>query len=376
MRNFSRRVRSFNPTSLVNNLSHAPQTEEVNFVPRHAFADFGFHPILQANVSARNYPALTPVQDQIIPLMLAGKDAVGLANTGSGKTAAFLLPLIQKVISDKTQKVLIMVPTRELAAQIDQEFKSFAKNTGLSSALCIGGVSIRGQIYTLRYRPQFVIGTPGRLKDLANQQVINFFQFNNVILDEVDRMLDMGFVREITAILSSLPKIRQSACFSATITPEISKILTNFLNSPATVSIWANTPLACISQKIINSGGRPKIDVLHNLLISPGFDKVLVFGRTKFGLEKLAADLGRRGFRVVAIHGNKSQSQRQFSLDQFKNNHVKVLLATDVASRGLDIDNVTHVINYDLPESYEDYVHRIGRTGRANKSGIALTLVD
>lgn len=345
-------------------------------MPRHAFADFGFHPILQANVSARNYPALTPVQDQIIPLMLAGKDAVGLANTGSGKTAAFLLPLIQKVISDKTQKVLIMVPTRELAAQIDQEFKSFAKNTGLSSALCIGGVSIRGQIYTLRYRPQFVIGTPGRLKDLANQQVINFFQFNNVILDEVDRMLDMGFVREITAILSSLPKIRQSACFSATITPEISKILTNFLNSPATVSIWANTPLACISQKIINSGGRPKIDVLHNLLISPGFDKVLVFGRTKFGLEKLAADLGRRGFRVVAIHGNKSQSQRQFSLDQFKNNHVKVLLATDVASRGLDIDNVTHVINYDLPESYEDYVHRIGRTGRANKSGIALTLVD
>jgi superfamily II DNA/RNA helicase len=376
MRNFSRRIRSFNPTALVNNLPKSSQPEEVNFVPRYTFADFGFHPVLQANISSRHYPGLTPIQDQIIPLMLAGKDAVGLANTGSGKTAAFLLPLIQKVLSDKSQRILIMVPTRELAVQIDQEFKSFAKNTGLASVVCIGGVSIRGQIYTLRYKPQFVIGTPGRLRDLANQQVINFYHFNHVVLDEVDRMLDMGFVREITAILSGLPKIRQSACFSATITPEISKILTNFLTSPVTVSIRANAPLACISQKIVNSGGRPKIEILHGLLISPGFNKVLVFGRTKFGLEKLAADLGRRGFRVVAIHGNKSQSQRQFSLDQFKQNRVKVLLATDVASRGLDIDDVTHVINYDLPESYEDYVHRIGRTGRAKKSGIALTLVD
>ena len=269
-----------------------------------------------------------------------------------------------------------MAPTRELAVQIDQEFRIFSRNAGLASGLCIGGVNIRGQIYNLRYKPNFVIGTPGRIKDLASQRVINFFSFNNVVLDEVDRMLDMGFVRDITQIMSSLPKNRQSAFFSATITPEVTKIMNGFLSSPVTVSVRANTTLNNISQEIVKSNGKPKIEILHNLLVSPGFDKVLVFGRTKYGLERLANDLSKRGFSVVAIHGNKSQSQRQRSLEKFKNNHIKVLLATDVASRGLDIDNVTHVINYDLPGSYEDYVHRIGRTGRANKTGIALTLVD
>ena len=311
-----------------------------------------------------------------IPTTSLPDNRSGIANTGTGKTAAFLTPLIQKVMSNRSQRVLILAPTRELAVQIDQEFRIFSRNAGLASGLCIGGVNIRGQIYNLRYKPNFVIGTPGRIKDLASQRVINFFSFNNVVLDEVDRMLDMGFVRDITQIMSSLPKNRQSAFFSATITPEVTKIMNGFLSSPVTVSVRANTTLNNISQEIVKSNGKPKIEILHNLLVSPGFDKVLVFGRTKYGLERLANDLSKRGFSVVAIHGNKSQSQRQRSLEKFKNNHIKVLLATDVASRGLDIDNVTHVINYDLPGSYEDYVHRIGRTGRANKTGIALTLVD
>lgn len=383
MRHFNRyptrqprhRVKSFDPTVLVKNLPQtAPQTQE-DFVPKHSFSDFGFHDILANNIAARKYTALTPIQDQVIPLMISGKDVVGIANTGTGKTVSFLTPLIQKAIKDRSQRVLILAPTRELAVQIEQEFKSFSKNTGLASVLCIGGVSMRGQIYNLRFNPNFVIGTPGRIKDLGNQRVINFILFNNVVLDEVDRMLDMGFVRDITHILTLLPKNRQSAFFSATTTPEVTRIMSGFLNSPVTVSVRANTTLHNISQKIINANGKPKIDVLHELLISPGFDKVLVFGRTKYGLERLANDLSRRGFTVAAIHGNKSQGHRQHSLEQFKNNRVKVLLATDVASRGLDIDNVTHVINFDLPESYEDYVHRIGRTGRANKSGIALTLV-
>ncbi|OGD07260.1 hypothetical protein A2899_03230 [Candidatus Amesbacteria bacterium RIFCSPLOWO2_01_FULL_49_25] len=358
------------------NLPQNAQPVQEAFVPNHSFIDFGFHNVLHANIETRKYTILTPIQDQVIPLLLAGRDVVGIANTGTGKTAAFLTPFIQKVVNDRSQRLLILAPTRELAVQIEQEFRSFSSRMGLFSALCIGGVGMYGQIRSLRQNPNFVIGTPGRIKDLGNQREINFSLFNNVVLDEVDRMLDMGFVRDITEILSLLPKRRQSAFFSATTTPEVTKIMNGFLVSPVTVSVRANTTLQNISQKVVKANGKPKIEILHNLLITPGFDKVLVFGRTKHGLERMAYDLTRRGFAVVAIHGNKSQSQRQRSLEQFKNNRVKVLLATDVASRGLDIDNVTHVINYDLPESYEDYVHRIGRTGRANKTGIALTLVD
>lgn len=384
MKHFSRqsnfhsrhRIKSFDPSILVRNLPQTSPSAPETYTPKHSFPDFGFHPTLQNNILSRNYSAPTPVQDQIIPLMLSGKDVIGIANTGTGKTVSFLTPLIHKVLGDRSQRVMILAPTRELAVQIEQEFKLFAKGTNLNSVLCIGGVSMYGQIYHLRYGPNFIIGTPGRIKDLGNRQVINFYAFNNIVLDEVDRMLDMGFVRDITQILSALSKNRQSAFFSATTTPEVSKIMTGFLNSPVTVSIRTNVPLHNISQKIIKANGKSKIELLHDLLITPGFDKVLVFGRTKHGLERMVADLGKRGFMVAAIHGNKSQSQRQRSLDMFKNNRIKVLLATDIASRGLDIDNVTHVINFDLPESYEDYVHRIGRTGRANKTGIALTLID
>lgn len=374
---FGHRIKSFDPSNLVNSTPNFhPIVAEVAYVAKHSFNEFGFQDRVLANVATKRYTIPTPIQDQTIPLLMEGKDVVGIADTGTGKTAAFLLPLINKTLLDKSQRVLIVAPTRELAVQIEQEFKQFAKNMGMSSTLCIGGVSIRQQVYSLRFNPQFVIGTPGRLKDLGQQGVIRFGTFNNVVLDEVDRMLDMGFIHDVTHILSSLAQNRQSAFFSATTAGDVQVIMRKFLRQPMIISIKSKSVLENISQEVVRTNGKAKIEILHNLLIKEGFDKVLVFGRTKHGLEKLAFDLAKRGFGVAALHGNKSQGQRQRSLDQFRTNRVKVLLATDVASRGLDIENVTHVINYDLPESYEDYIHRIGRTGRANKKGIALTLVE
>ena len=371
----NRRIKNFDPSDLVKNTPLQPAVTVEPYSPQYSFADFGFPQQLLTNITSRNYAALTPIEDQVIPLLQSGKDVVGLANTGTGKTAAFLLPLIKKVVADRSQKVLIMAPTRELATQIEQELRSFSARMGIFSALCIGGVSMTRQIRTLQTNPNFVIGTPGRLKDLAQQRKISFYTFNNVVLDEVDRILDMGFIHSMTAILTALPNNRQSAFFSATMTAEVQQVMTKYLKQPTTVSVKTHTVLENIAQDIVKTNGKAKIEVLHNLLIQQGFDKVLVFGRTKRGLEILATDLFKRGFAIAAIHGNMSQVQRQRSLSEFKNNRVKVLLATDVASRGLDIDDVTHVINYDLPESYEDYIHRIGRTGRAHKRGRALTLV-
>lgn len=374
-RQTTRRIKSFDPSILVKNSPHQSAPPLDVYIANHTFGDFGFSPQLVANIATRNYSTLTPIQDQVIPLLISGKDVVGLANTGTGKTASFLLPFIQKVIQNRTQRVLIMAPTRELAVQIDQEIRSFSLKMGIFSALCIGGVGMYSQIRSLQQNPNFVVGTPGRLKDLAGQRRLNFATFNTVVLDEVDRILDMGFIHDMTEILLALPKLRQSAFFSATMTPQVQRIMNSFLKQPVIVSVKTQTVLTNIAQDVVPTHGKAKTEVLHDLLIKQGFDKVLVFGRTKWGLEKLASDLSRRGLAVVAIHGNKSQGQRQRSLMEFKSNRVKVLLATDVASRGLDIDDVTHVINFDLPESYEDYIHRIGRTGRADKRGMALTLV-
>jgi superfamily II DNA/RNA helicase len=306
---------------------------------------------------------------------MAGKDVVGMANTGTGKTAAFAIPFIQKAMMDNSQKLLVVAPTRELAVQIEQEIRQFTRRMNLGCAVCIGGVGMEGQIRGLAQKPNFVVGTPGRLKDLANQTKLNLGTFNNVVLDEVDRMLDMGFVHDVTNILTRVQARRQTAFFSATIPSGVERIIKNFSSNPEIIRVAPQTNVAKITQEIVKLNGTAKIDVLHNLLRQKGFDKVLVFGRSKFGLERLYRDLYKRGVVSAAIHGNKSQGARQKSLEMFKSNRIKVLLATDVASRGLDIDDITHVINYDLPESYEDYVHRIGRTGRANKSGIALTLV-
>lgn len=370
-----RNVRTFDPSRLMTKAATAP-AEVVEFIPSHAFVDFNLVPQLQQNVQTRGYIHPTPIQDQAIPELLNGRDVIGLADTGTGKTAAFLLPLINKVFQNKNQKVLIVVPTRELAVQIDDEFRQFAVHMGLRSVVCIGGVNIRPQINRLYQNPEFVIGTPGRLRDLEQQRALNFKNYNNVVLDEVDQMLDMGFLREIQHITEQLPLPRQSLFFSATMPASMLPIASRLLDNPVTIAIKSRDVLSNISQEMIKLAGRPKIEVLDSLLRQDEFEKVLVFMRTKFAAEKLTNLLVGLGVKTASIHGNKSQNQRQRAIEDFKHSYVQVLVATDVASRGLDIDDVSHVINYDLPETHEDYIHRIGRTGRANKIGKALTFLD
>ncbi len=340
------------------------------------FSDFSLNPALLKNIELKGYSTPTAIQDQAIRPLLDGRDVVGVADTGTGKTAAFLLPLIQKMLVDNKERVLIVLPTRELAVQVESEFRDLSKNTYLRSAVCIGGIGIGSQINKLQKNPNLIVGTPGRLLDLEERRKINFSVFKTIVLDEVDRMLDMGFVKDVSKIVSKLSTPRQSLFFSATLPNEAQKILRTFTHNPVFLTIKTQAVANNIDQDIVRLNGREKLQVLNELLHGREFEKVLVFGRTKRGIDKIAKNLVQKRVTVAVIHGNKSQSQRQRALDQFKNNKVKVLLATDIASRGLDISDVTHVVNYDLPESYEDYIHRIGRTGRANKKGKALTFVD
>ena len=366
-------IKSFNPTDLISK----PVSGEKNPLLSHSFADFQISDQLKRNIIERGYKTPTPIQDQAIPFVLEGRDLIGIANTGTGKTAVFLIPLINKVLKDRRQKVLIVTPTRELAVQIRDEFFAFSKSLSIYCALCIGGVNITRQKNDLKRNPNFVIGTPGRIQDLLRSRNLNLFNFGSVVLDEADRMVDTGFINDIRHIISLLSKTRQSLFFSATIDGKIREILSSFVKNPVTVSVKIREITENIEQKTVKTIDRSKkIDQLHNLLIQKEFEKVLVFGRTKHGVQKLSNELIKRGFKADAIHGNKKQNQRIRTLEKFKKSEIQILLATDIASRGLDIPNVSHVINYDLPESYETYIHRIGRTGRLDKKGIALTFVD
>jgi ATP-dependent RNA helicase RhlE len=372
---FSRgRMGSFDPSKLVGKgvVSSTPST----YVTKNKFSSFDICEPLKQNISNRGYEDLTPIQDEIIPHILNGKDVVGIASTGTGKTAAFLIPLINKIYHQKSEKVLIIAPTRELASQINAEFKIFAQGMNLRSSLCIGGASMTRQLDSLRRNPDFVIGTPGRLIDLEKRKRLNLSSFSAIVLDEVDQMFDMGFVHDMKYMIARLPKERHSLFFSATLPRKLEDITHSFLTNPVKIQVESQKASANVDQDVIKVNGQSKIELLQNLLSKEGFNKVLVFGRTKHGLNKLDRNLYQRGFRVATIHGNKTQSQRQKALQAFKDNYVQVLLATDIASRGLDIDNVTHVINYDLPQTKEDYIHRIGRTGRANKTGVALSFVE
>ncbi|EKD99620.1 MAG: hypothetical protein ACD_22C00221G0003 [uncultured bacterium] len=346
------------------------------YCPKHTFAEFTICDQLKRNISFKKFTQPTAIQDETIPAILEGKDVIGVANTGTGKTAAFLISLINKVFNDRTQKVLIVTPTRELAVQIDEEFRNYSQGMGVRSALCIGGTSIYRQKKDLGFNPNFVIGTPGRLKDHMKQRHLNLALFNNVVLDEADRMVDMGFIEDIKFIIGFLPKARQSLFFSATISPKVKTVIQLFVQDPITISVKHTETSENIDQQLVRVPSDKKVEHLQSLLAQETFEKVLIFGRTKWGVQRLADELVKKGFRAGAIHGDKRQNQRQEILTQFKRNEISILLATDVASRGLDIKNVSHVINYDLPETYDDYIHRIGRTGRADKKGIALTFVD
>ena len=330
---------------------------------------------IKQNITKKGYETPTPIQDQSIPHILQGRDIVGIANTGTGKTGAFLIPLLDKVVKAKDERILVIVPTRELAVQIEDEYRGFSQGSGLQSVCVVGGANIVAQIRALRANPYFVIGTPGRLKDVMDRRALDLSKFQTLVLDEADRMLDMGFINDIRHIVSHMSQERHTLFFSATLSHDIEKLIGDFLKDPVRISVKTSDTAKTVNQDIVRIEGRNKIDVLHDLLIKPEFEKVLIFGRTKHGVEKLSKLLVARGFKSASIHGNKSQSQRQRALDSFKKNQINILVATDVAARGLDIPKVSHVINYDVPNSYEDYVHRIGRTGRAGQRGQALTFI-
>lgn len=370
----SRPVKTFNPSDFIKKVEE--QSVAPVYVAKYAFADFLIEEQLKKNIIKRGYISPTPIQDQAIPLLLEGKDIIGTANTGTGKTAAFLIPLVNNLLTKKTSRVLIMTPTRELAAQIQSELDFFKENMGYSSVLCIGGLNINYQIDRLRRDPQFVIGTPGRLKDLEQNNVLILSKYTSIVLDEVDTMLDMGFINDMKYIIDKLPRTRHSLFFSATISKDIKAVMDRFLNNPISVSVKTRQTAENVNQDIVKVTATNKIDVLHNLLIKPEFTKVIIFVRTKRATDRLSRDLKTRGFEVSAIHGDKTQPQRKKALGLFKDNLVKILLATDVVARGIDIDDVSHVINFDLPQTHEDYIHRIGRTGRANKIGQALTFIE
>lgn len=378
-RSFGRRPQRSRSSNINPDLYVNKAVEVLDRVPEtitHRFEDFALSAPVLERIKSRGYVTPTPIQDKAMPLVLAGRDVIGIADTGSGKTAAFLLPLIDKTLKNHLGRALILVPTRELAVQINDELKAFSPGLNLRSALCLGGSGYGAQLSALRQNPQFVIGTPGRLKDHINRRSLHLDQFTDLVLDEADRMVDMGFIKDVRDIVSHLPRARQSLFFSATISPEVKSLIQNFTTSPETVSVKKRETSENIEQDIVRfTDPFHRMTLLNNILLQEECKKVLIFGRTKHGVQKLSDALGELGFGTVSIHGNKNQSQRQQALTDFKENRAEIMVATDVAARGLDIPDVTHVINFDAPENYADYVHRIGRTGRSNKSGKALTFV-
>lgn len=372
---FSPKEKSIDVRKLVNKAAAPEELEEYN--PKHTFEDFNLDTRLKRNIAAKGYIKPTPIQDQAIPYLLQGKDMVGIANTGTGKTAAFLLPLLHKVINNRGERVLLLAPTRELALQIEEEFIAFARDLGIRAVLCIGGTNMTMQIRKLKKNYNFIIGTPGRIKDLLHRRLLQLDSFKNVIIDEADRMLDMGFIHDIKYLLAKLPEKRHSLFFSATVSKQIEELIRTFLQDPIKISVKVRETAANVEQDVIRiQPNQTRLDVLQSLLKKEEFRKVLVFGRTKHGVDRISKALFQNGFKVNCIHGDKSQSQRQRALQDFKEYKVQTLVATDVAARGLDIDNVSHVINFDMPGSHEDYIHRIGRTGRGDKRGTALTFIE
>ena len=342
-----------------------------------SFTDFEIEKLLKDNVVNKYSDTPTPIQDQTIPHGLDGKDIIGIANTGTGKTAAFAIPLLNKLMKDRSSRALIVAPTRELAQQIEDECRALGKNSGIFGALLIGGTPMGPQLRDLSSNPNIVIGTPGRIKDHIERRTLKLASFNFVVLDEVDRMLDMGFINDVREILSNLSSNRQSLFFSATLDSKVRTLIETFSKDPIMVSVQTEGASENVNQGIVRfSSDHEKIDKLHDILIKAEVEKILVFADTQRNTEKLSKILIDRGFKADAIHGGKSQGQRQRALNRFKKNEIKVLVATDVAARGIDVDNITHVINYTKPQSYEDYIHRIGRAGRAGRVGHALTFLN
>jgi len=338
-------------------------------------------PLLKA-VSQEGYSKPTPIQKQAIPVVLEGRDVLAAAQTGTGKTAGFTLPLLEKLsqthpkMKQKQIRALVLTPTRELAAQVAQSVKTYGAHMPYRSAVIFGGVGINPQLSALRKGVDIVIATPGRLLDIASQKGIDFSALEVLILDEADRMLDMGFIHDIKKLMKMMPKKRQTLLFSATFSPEIKKLASGLLDNPETIEVAReNTTAEQISQVVHHVDKSRKRELLSQLIKTKKWEQVLVFTRTKHGANRLTKQLEDNGIKAAAIHGNKSQGARTKALADFKARKIGVLVATDIAARGIDIDQLPHVVNYELPNVAEDYVHRIGRTGRAGEKGEAVSLV-
>ena len=332
---------------------------------------------MKENIQAKGYITPSPIQDQAITPALEGKDVIGIANTGTGKTAAFAIPVLHRLMNDRNSRAIIIAPTRELAQQIEDECISFARKSGLNGVVLIGGSPMGKQLQGLRGRPNIVIGTPGRIKDHMERRTLDLSGFNMVVLDEVDRMVDMGFINDIRLLLSKVADKRQSLFFSATIDHKINTLIQSFMSDPVTVSVKQGDTSDNVEQNVVRyNSPSEKIGKLHDLLIDSNVKKALVFDETQRSVERLSKELLSRGFKTNAIHGGKTQGHRQRALNQFRDDNISVLVATDVAARGIDVTDITHVINYSTPASYDDYIHRIGRAGRAGKPGNALTFIE
>lgn len=347
------------------------------------FTTFGFAPSFLHTLTKLGYTTPTPIQSQAIPHVLAGKDLLGIAQTGTGKTAAFALPLLQLLVKNPRRaphrgcRILVLSPTRELATQIADSFKIYSQGLGLRIAVIFGGVGHTPQIKALEAGLDVLVATPGRLLEHMGTRVAQLANTEFLVLDEVDQMLDLGFVKPIRQIVAQLPKQRQNLFFSATMPPHIQQLAAELLRNPVTVSVApAATTAERIAQKVLLVETARKRDMLVSLFDETQMVRTIVFTRTKHGADKVARHLEASKISAAAIHGNKSQNQRERSLDAFRIGKVRVLVATDIAARGIDIEGVTHVVNYDLPEVAENYVHRIGRTGRAGAEGIAISLCD
>ncbi|MCC7436664.1 DEAD/DEAH box helicase [Candidatus Nomurabacteria bacterium] len=349
--------------------------EEAQYIPTHTFSDFDVHPQLGRNLAKKNFIAPSPIQDQAIPVALSGKDIIGIASTGTGKTAAFLIPIINKLIKDPKHMAMVLAPTRELAQQVQQEFIQFAFGMRLWSVAAVGGLPIFKQIKELDRGVQLIVGTPGRVKDLIERKKIDMSKVETIVLDEADRMLDMGFIDDMKYVLGLMPKERHGMFFSATFPAEIKKLCSNFLSDPQTVSIKTRDTSSSVEQDIVRVPRDKKLDALHDILIKPETTKVIIFRETKRHVDELARDLRTRGFKVSGLHGDMRVRERNRAVQGLSKGLIQVIVATDVAARGIDIPDVSHVINYDIPSTYDTYIHRIGRTGRGNKTGIALTFI-
>lgn len=347
------------------------------YVPEHQFEDFQLHSQLKHNLKARNFNEPSPIQDQIIPYGIDGRDVIGIANTGTGKTMAFAIPLINKLMHDKDAKAIIIAPTRELAQQVLDECRTLVGGSRIRWALLIGGSPMGRQLQDMGSRPNLVIGTPGRIKDHIERGSLKTHFYNIVVLDEVDRMLDMGFVKDMREIIGKMSPVKQSYFFSATIDNRVRGIIDEFAIDPVEISIRTADSSENVEQNVVHyRNDDHKLETLRSLLQEDHLSKVLIFDETRGRVERLSKKLNQQGIKSGSIHGGRSQGQRKRALNSFKASEINVLVATDVAARGIDVADISHVINYSTPQTYSDYVHRIGRAGRAGKKGHALTFIS